>query len=370
VTSVEAEAQAQAEAGRTGEVPNRLRQEGMALVVADGTPWGQLTVFSDSGPLSGGGVGSLTVVSRPGGPAFVAGAGDQGAVRLWDPADGRLVHGPLPGHPDRIRSLTALPLPLPDGRVLLATGGETGTITLWDPATGRTVGEPAGAGDRLGEVIGMCAATVPDGRTLLVTATPRGAVRLWDPATGEYVGRLNPYGSPILSIAAVPVSACHTLIAAVDTGGRIHVWDPAVDDPWERGAAVPLSKSALSDADHRAAAVAAVPLQGGRTVLATGDDLGAVMLWDLTTGDPVGDGLPSGSGTAGLPVMAATTLDGGRSVLVTGGRLRRGLRVWEPETGAVRHIALEVALGCLAAAGPDLVVGHDRGVLGIPLTGR
>ncbi|WP_262062568.1 WD40 repeat domain-containing protein [Streptomyces sp. STR69] len=366
VTSAETEM----EVGRTGEVPNRLRQEGTALVAADGTPWGHLTVFSgsafsDSVPLPGGGVDSLTVVSRPGGPVLVAGAGDQGTVRLWDPVDGRLVHDPLPAHPDRVRSMTTLPLPLPDGRVLLATGGETGTITLWDPATGRPVREPVG--HRFGEVIGMCAATVPDGRTLLVTASPRGAVRLWDPATGESVGSLNPYGSPILSIAAVPVSAGHTLIAAVDTGHRIHVWDPAVDDPWERGAAVPLSKSALSDADHRAADVTAVPLQG-RTVLASGDDLGAVMLWDLTTGDPVGDALPSASGTAGLPVMAATTLDGGRSVLVAGSRLRSSLRVWEPETGAVRHIALEVALSCLAAAGPDLIVGHDRGILGIPLT--
>ncbi|MFE2970848.1 WD40 repeat domain-containing protein [Streptomyces sp. NPDC059340] len=354
-----------AAAGPTGEAAARLRQDGSALLTSDGTPWGHLAVFSAPAPLSSGGVNSLTVVSRPGQPTLVAGVGDQGAVCLWNPADGRLTHDPLPGHPDRIRSMTALPLP--DGHVLLATGGDTGTITLWDPATGRPVREPAG--NRLGEVIGMCAATVPDGRTLLVTAAPRGAVRLWDPATGESVGSLNPYGSPIRSIAAVPISAGHTLIAAADTGGRVHVWDPAVDDPWERGAAVQLSKRALHDAGHRVAAVAAVPTRD-RNVLATGDDRGVVMLWDLATGDPVSDGLPSSTGTAGLPVMAATTLHGGRSVLVTGSRLGRRLRVWEPETGTVRHIALEVALTSLAAAGLDLIVGHDRGVLGLPLTRR
>jgi WD40 repeat protein len=354
-------------AGPTGEAPSRLRQDGTALLSADGTSWGRISVFTDSASLSTstGGVDSLTVLARPGRPTLVAGAGFQDAVCLWDVSDGRLVQDPLTGHADRIRSMRALTLP--DGRVLLATGGETGAITLWDPATGRPVREPFG--DRLGEVIGMCAATVPDGRTLLVTAAARGAVRLWDPATGESVGSLNPYGSPIQSIAAVPISAGHTLIAAADTGGRVHVWDPAVEDPWERGAAVPLSKNALSAADHRAAAVAALPTQD-RTLLATGDDRGVVMLWDLTTGDPVGDALPSSTGTAGLPVMAATTLDGGRSVLVTGSRLRRSLRVWEPETGAVRHIALEVALTSLAAAGPDLIVGHDRGALGLPLAGR
>ncbi|MCX5250467.1 hypothetical protein OG895_35595 [Streptomyces sp. NBC_00201] len=352
-----------ASAGGTGEAATRFRREGNALLAADGTCWGRISVFSDSAPGSIGGVDSLAVVSRSGQSALVAGAGDRGMLCLWDAADGRLVHGPLAGHPDRIRSMTVLPRP--DGRILLASGGDTGTIAVWDPVTGRPVREPAG--NWPGGVTGMCAATVPDGGTLLVTATPRGAVRLWNPDTGEAVGRLNPYGSPIRSIAAVPIAAGHTLIAAADTGGRIHVWDPAVDDPWDPGAVVPLSKRALSDADHRAAAVAVVPTQD-RTLLATGDDRGVVMLWDLATGDPVGDGLPSSTGTAGLPVMAATTLHDGRSVLVTGSRLGRRLRVWEPESGTVQHIAVDVAVTCLATAGPDLIVGHDRGVLRLPLT--
>ncbi|MFE9452406.1 WD40 repeat domain-containing protein [Streptomyces sp. NPDC006739] len=353
-----------AAAGRTGGAAPRLRRDGNALLAADGTSWGRVAVFADPAPGSPGGVDSLTVVSRPGRPALVAGAGDSGLVALWDPADGRLHRPPLPGHPDRVRSMTALPLP--EGNVLLATGGDSGTIALWDPATGRPVREPAG--DRPGGVTGMCAATVPDGRVLLVTATARGAVRLRDPATGESVGSLNPYGSPIRSIAAVPISAGHTLIAAAATGGAVHVWDPAVDDPWERGAAVQLGKHALVDADHRAAAVAAVPTRD-RTLLATADDRGVVMLWDLATGAPVGDRLPSSTGTAGLPVMTATTLHGGRTVLVTGRKQGSDLRVWEPETGTVRHLVLDVALTCLAAAGPDLIVGHDRGVLKIQLTG-
>ncbi|MEU1518376.1 hypothetical protein ABZ490_40590 [Streptomyces sp. NPDC005811] len=350
--------------GRTGgAAATRLRQEGNVVLSADGTPWGRTAVFRDSAPGSSGGVSALAVVSRPGRPTLVAGAGDRGVVCLWDVADGRLVHDPLPGHADRIRSMTALPLP--DGRVLLASGGDTGTIALWNPVTGLPVREPAG--DWPGGVTGMCTATLPDGRTLLVTATPRGAVRLWDPDTGVCVGRLNPYGSPIRSIAAVPISAGHTLIAASDTAGRVHVWDPAVDDLWDSGAAVQLSAHALAGADHRAAAVAAVPAPE-RTLLATGDDRGVIMLWDLATGAPVGEGLPSSTGTAGLPVITAATLRGGRTVLVTGTRDGHRLRVWEPQTGAVGHIALDVALTCLATAGPDLIVGHDSGVLRLPLT--
>ena len=351
--------------GRTGEAATRFRRDGNAVLAADGTPWGPVAVFAEGAPGSLGAVHALAVVSPPGQPSLVAGAGDGGVVYLWDAADGRLVHEPLPGHPDRIRSMTALTLP--DGRALLATGGDSGTIALWDPVTGRPVREPAG--NWLGGVTGMCTAIVPDGRTLLVTATPRGSVRLWDPATGESVGRLNPYGSPIRSIAAVPVSAGRTLIAAADTAGRVHVWDPAVDDPWEQGAAVPLNRRALSDADHRAAAVAAVPTHD-RTLLATGDHGGVVMLWDLATGDPVGDGLPASAGAAGLPAMTATTPQGGRTVLATGSEHGGSVRIWEPETGTVRHLALDVAVTCLATAGPDLIVGHERGVLGLPLTRR
>ena len=353
-----------AAADRTGgAAATRLRQEGATLLAADGTPWGRIRVFSDSAPGSFGGVNSLTLVTRPGRPVLVAGAGDRGVVCLWDVADGRLVHGPLPGHPDRVLSMTSLPLP--DGRILLASGGDTGTIAAWNADTGQPVHEPEG--NWLGEVTGMCAATLPDGRTLLVTATSRGAVRLRDPATGESVGRLNPSGRAIRSMTAVPVSAGRTLIAAADTQGGVQVWDPAVDDPWERGAAVPLNGRALDDADHRVAAVAAVPTPDG-TVLATADNRGVVMLWDPATGAPVGDGLPPSTGSVGVPVMTAGTLPGRRTVLVTGLKQGRSLRVWEPGTGTVRHIALDVAVTCLATAGSDLIVGHDGGVLGVPLT--
>ncbi|MET8860213.1 hypothetical protein [Streptomyces sp. NPDC004579] len=350
-------------AGRTGRAAPRFRQEESWVVAADGTPWGRIAVFADSVPGSSGGADALAVLSHPGRPALVAGGGDKGVVCLWDVTDGRLVHDPLPGHRDAVRSMTSLPLP--DGRVLLASGGDSGTIAVWNPLTGQPVLEPVG--DWPGGVTAMCAATVPGGRTLLVTATPRGAIRMWEPESGECVGRLNPYGSPIRSVTAVPISADHALIAASDTAGRVHIWDPDVDDPWDSGAAVQLSARSLADADHRVATVEAVTTPD-RSLLATADDRGVVMLWDLTTGAPVGDGLPSSTGTAGPPLIAAGSRHGGRTVLVVGSRNGQRLRVWQPGTGAVQHITLEVSLTSLATAGTNLIVGHDRGVLSLPLT--
>ncbi|MFF7241817.1 WD40 repeat domain-containing protein [Streptomyces collinus] len=354
-----------AAAGRLSPGATRFRQEENAVVAADGTPWGRVSVFSDTVPGSSAGVEALAVVPRPGRSTLVAGGGARGVVCLWDVTDGRPVHDPLPGHPDAIRSMTTVSLP--EGRVLLASGGDSGTIAVWNPLTGRPVRQPAG--DWPGGVTAMCTAALPDGRILLVTATPRGAVRMWEPDSGECVGRLNPYGSPIRSVTAVPLSADHTLIAASDTAGRVHLWDPAVDDPWDRGAAVQLSAHALAVADHRVAAVEAV-LTPDRTTLATADDLGVVMLWDPATGAPVGDALPSSTGTAGPPLVTAATPHGGRTVVVTGTRHGHRLRVWEPETGVVRHIALDVSLTCLATVGAELIVGHDRGVLSLPLTGQ
>ncbi|MFG2946355.1 hypothetical protein [Streptomyces adustus] len=65
-----------AAAGRTSRAAMRFRQEESAVVAADGTTWGRISVFCDHLPGSFGGVDALAVVSSPGRPALVAGGGD------------------------------------------------------------------------------------------------------------------------------------------------------------------------------------------------------------------------------------------------------------------------------------------------------
>ncbi|GAA1239737.1 hypothetical protein GCM10009665_33120 [Kitasatospora nipponensis] len=344
---------------------------GTALPTAGRAPGAvDVTLFAAPAPGSREGVNALAVVPRPGLPPLVAGAGDGGGLCLWDADGGRLEYGPLPGHPDRVRAMTTLPRP--NGGLLLAGGGDGGTIALWDPVAGQPFREPVG--NWLGAVTGMCAATVPGGRTLLVTATDRGAVRLRDPLTGESVGRLNPSGRPIVAVAAVPIAAGHPLSVPADAQGGVHVWDPAVDDPWDAGAAVPLSARALKDVGHRVTLVATASLHG-RTLLATADRDGVVLLWDPATGAPVGDGLPPDPAAGPLTALTATTLHDGRDVVVTGSRTGRSVRVWEPESGVARLLALDVAVTCLAAAttgaglGSEVIVGHQHGVLRLASTG-
>ena len=66
----------------------------------------------------------------------LASAGDDGTVRLWDPAIGAELAA-LTGHAGTVTAVAFSP----DGR-LLASAGDDGTVRLWDPATGARAGHP------------------------------------------------------------------------------------------------------------------------------------------------------------------------------------------------------------------------------------
>ena len=71
---------------------------------------------------------------------MLATGGEDGTVRLWDPAAGaRAVARPLTGHRPGWGGVAG---GRSDGRPVLATGGDDGTVRLWDPAAGQPVGRP------------------------------------------------------------------------------------------------------------------------------------------------------------------------------------------------------------------------------------
>ncbi len=112
---------------------------------------------------------------------WLAGAGDDGVVRLWEPKTGNFVRA-FVGHDEPVRDLAWSP----DGKIL-ASAGDDGTVRLWDAESGATLhvlpeqidwrGPPyEGAGF---EPLQWS----PDGATLATRAKDR--VNLWDARSGE-----------------------------------------------------------------------------------------------------------------------------------------------------------------------------------------
>ncbi|MGW1673352.1 WD40 repeat domain-containing protein [Streptomyces sp. NPDC002324] len=83
---------------------------------------GRFTLAGHTGPV-------MSMAFSPNG-RFLATAGDDRTVRLWDPVTRTPVGDRLTGHAGSVYSVAFSP----DGR-LLATSGKDGTVQLWDPVT-------------------------------------------------------------------------------------------------------------------------------------------------------------------------------------------------------------------------------------------
>jgi WD40 repeat protein len=260
---------------------------------------------------------------------FVASAGDDTTVRLWDVRGGG-VPKVFKGHTGTVWGVAFSP----DGRTLASAGGD-GTVRLWDPAATQDY-----AVLRPGLVPGGPAAFAPDG-ALLALAARDGTVHLLDPGTGETRSVLPGPASRVLALAFSPDGKT---VAATGEDRAVRLW--AVAGGRERavftGSQRPLSFLAFS-AD-------------GRWLAGGGPDP-AVKLWDLASGQA--RDLPHGQG--GLTGLAFVA--NGRTLATAGGST---VKVWEVTTGAERqHLDNPAAITALALA-PDgrtvATAGQDRRV--------
>jgi WD40 repeat protein/serine/threonine protein kinase len=102
---------------------------------------------------------------------FLAGAGPDYTIRLWDLATGK-ERTVFKGHGWTVMSLAFSP----DGK-LLASGADDNTARLWDVATGSQIAQLTGPKTGIVQV-----AFTPDGRTLATSGNDK-TVRLWSTAT-------------------------------------------------------------------------------------------------------------------------------------------------------------------------------------------
>jgi len=189
---------------------------------------------------------------------WLATAGNDDTVRLWDAATGE-TRATFTHH----RSVHAVAI-APDGSWLATTSGYSGTVQLWDVATGKTRATLKGHRAEVAAV-----AIAPDG-SWLATAGKDAAVRLSDAATGKTRAALIGHRA---EVNAVAVSPDGTWLATVETYKRMVVlWDAATAKP---------HAAITSHIDW----VEAVAISSDGTWLATGDQGGYVVLWDSATGE-------------------------------------------------------------------------------------
>jgi hypothetical protein len=115
--------------------------------------------------------------------SWLASAGENGEVRIWDPVTGAVRHV-LTGHTSGVWALVVAP----DGS-WLASAGENGEVRIWDPVTGTTRHTLTGHTSRVQALV-----VAPDG-SWLASTDDEGELRIWDPLTGAALTSLRVGGN-------------------------------------------------------------------------------------------------------------------------------------------------------------------------------
>lgn len=206
---------------------------------------------------------------------------------------------------------------------------------------------------------GQVTTTHLDGRPVVITGGRRydfdlgddddsgGVVRAWDIGTGTLTGKL--MAGHVLGVTAlttVPHQRGRIVVSTCETGMTL-AWDLT---DFRRLAEIEGAYNGVMDA----ASVA------GRPIAVTGGDADHVQVWDLLTGDEIGEPLAGFNGPIGAITVAE--LDGRTVVLVSDDRgvhvrdLAARDAVGSPLTG---HAEQVVAMGAASFAGRTIAVTSD-----------
>jgi len=256
---------------------------------------------------------------------------------------------------------------LPGRPTLIAVGIDNGTVALWDPQAAESVPPAVGHRRRVHPVQPIAR---PGESTVVLSAAEDGPVWLWDLDIGNPVAESLDVGYAVRAFGALAVDSAGMLVACGAGGSGVRVY--RVPDDATGGFA--LQEWGHLPTTHRAvSALCGVSVSGAGTFLATAGSEGAVQLWDLLTQDTWGDELDVGveiNAMCRIPVS-------GRDLLAIGTNGDdEALLLWDPETGATRHLAdsppgVSVVCAVPGPGGSTLAAGSMDGSLALwdPVSG-
>ena len=128
-------------------------------------------------------------------------AGDGGNVKIWDLAEGGVVHD-ISAHGGAITGLALAP-----GKDRLASASsENGTVRIWDTETGGLVTELAGENGHAGPVY---AVDFDKSGKLVATGGFDNTVKLWEADTGSFITSIEDHTAVVVGVAFSPSGGKH-----------------------------------------------------------------------------------------------------------------------------------------------------------------
>ena len=200
--------------------------------------------------------GPVRVVQISADGAWFVTAGDDQLAKIWNRADGMLLHT-LTGHEAKITQASIKP----DG-TQIATGDEAGLVQLWDPKTGTAV---AHIGAHTAAITGL--SYHPTTASLLTSAAD-GTAKLWTLPT-SVPAPLPPQSGAITQVISVQDGK---QVVTGTSDGKVQLLTLTAAAP-----------TARAFAGH-VGAVQSMVLSADATLLASGNETGAIRLWNVADG--------------------------------------------------------------------------------------